>query len=179
MRRNAVGARETGQGSAVSGQSENVALTPQVGGGLIGEAVLRIRRAGPCHRGKTGTISGRRDVGLEACGCAGLIRGSPLRAAALFLNGFVVPCREGKWLAALTVRVLSRLAVGDLVGALHDGDAVGNERVAQDVSRPRDAEGFREGGDFAVLGAGGNDSVAAAERRDDGRDGRDGRAGKC
>jgi hypothetical protein len=45
-----------------------------------------------------------------------------------------------------------------------------------------DAEGYREGGDIAVLGAGGNDSAAAAERRDDGRDGRDGRdrrAGKC
>ena len=40
MRRNAVGASETGHGSAVSGQSENVALTPQVGGGLIGEAVF-------------------------------------------------------------------------------------------------------------------------------------------
>ena len=45
----------------------------------------------------------------------------------------------------------NRLAEGDLIGALHDGDAVGNERVAQDVPRPRDAEGFREGGDFAVL----------------------------
>ena len=40
---------------------------------------------------------------------------------------------------------------GDLVGAFYDGDAVGNERVAQHVPRPRDAEGFREGGDFAVL----------------------------
>ena len=53
---------------------------------------------------------------------------------------------------------------GDLVGAFHDGDAVGNERVAQDVPRPRDAEGFREGGDFAVLTAGRNDTAAAAER---------------
>ena len=37
---------------------------------------------------------------------------------------------------------------GHLVGALHDGDAVGNERVAQDVPRPRDAEGLREGSDL-------------------------------
>ncbi len=29
---------------------------------------------------------------------------------------------------------------GDLVGALHDGNAVGIERVAQDIPRPRDAE---------------------------------------
>ena len=53
---------------------------------------------------------------------------------------------------------------GDLVGALHDGDAVGNERVAQDVARPRDAEGLREGGDFLVLGAGRNDPAAAGQR---------------
>ncbi len=53
---------------------------------------------------------------------------------------------------------------GDLVSALHDGDAVGNERVAQDVPRPRDAQGLREGGDFAVLAAGRNDSAAAAQR---------------
>jgi len=53
---------------------------------------------------------------------------------------------------------------GDLIGALHDGDAVGNERVAQDVPRPRDAEGFREGGDFLVLGAGRNDPAAAGQR---------------
>ena len=52
----------------------------------------------------------------------------------------------------------------DLVGAFHDGDAVGNERVAQDVPRPRDAEGFREGGDFLVLGAGRNDPAAAGQR---------------
>jgi hypothetical protein len=58
----------------------------------------------------------------------------------------------------------NRLAEGDLIGALHDGDAVGNERVAQDVPRPRDAEGLREGGDFAVLAAGRNDSAAAAQR---------------
>ena len=58
----------------------------------------------------------------------------------------------------------NRLAEGDLIGALHDGDAVGNERVAQDVPRPRDAEGFREGGDFAVLAAVGNDPAAAVER---------------
>jgi hypothetical protein len=57
----------------------------------------------------------------------------------------------------------NRLAEGELIGALHDGDAVGNERVAQDVPRPRDAEGLREGGDFAVLTAGRNDP-AAAER---------------
>ena len=37
--------------------------------------------------------------------------------------------------------------------------------------RPRDAEGFREGGDFLVLAAGGNDPAAAAERLN-GRDGR-------
>jgi hypothetical protein len=53
---------------------------------------------------------------------------------------------------------------GDLVGALHDGDAVGNERVAQNVPRPRDAEGLREGGDFAVLSAGKNDPAAAGQR---------------
>jgi len=53
---------------------------------------------------------------------------------------------------------------GDLVGAFHDGDAVGNERVAQDVARPRDAEGFGEGGDFLVLCAGRNDPAAAVER---------------
>ena len=53
---------------------------------------------------------------------------------------------------------------GDLVGALYDGDAVGNERVAQHVPRPRDAEGLREGGDFAVLTAGRNDTAAAVER---------------
>jgi hypothetical protein len=29
----------------------------------------------------------------------------------LFLHDFVVPCREGEWLAALTVRVFSRLPV--------------------------------------------------------------------
>jgi hypothetical protein len=84
-----LGAREAGHGSAGSGHSENVSLTPQVGGGLIGEAVF----LGSAERGhaigaeacrKTGTISGRSDVGLEACGCAGLIRGSPLRAAVCF-----------------------------------------------------------------------------------------------
>ena len=53
---------------------------------------------------------------------------------------------------------------GDLIGAFHDGDAVGNERVAQHVPRPRDAEGLREGGDFAVLTAGRNDTAAAVER---------------
>ena len=36
--------------------------------------------------------------------------------------------------------------------------------MAQHVPRPRDAEGFREGGDFAVLAAGRNDPAAAAER---------------
>ena len=36
--------------------------------------------------------------------------------------------------------------------------------MAQDVPRPRDAEGLREGGDFAVLAAGGNDPAAAAQR---------------
>jgi hypothetical protein len=55
----------------------------------------------------------------------------------------------------------NRLAEGDLVGAFHDGDAVGNERVAQHVPRPRDAEGLREGGDFAVLAAGGEEAAAA------------------
>jgi len=50
---------------------------------------------------------------------------------------------------------------GDLIGAFHDGDAVGNERVAQHVPRPRDAEGLREGGDFAVLAAGGEEAAAA------------------
>ena len=53
---------------------------------------------------------------------------------------------------------------GDLVGAFHDGDAVGNEGVAQDVPGPRDAEGFGEGGDFLVLGAGRNDPAAAGQR---------------
>ena len=53
---------------------------------------------------------------------------------------------------------------GDLVGALLDADAVGNQRVAQHVPGPRDAEGLRECGDFAVLAAGRNDSAAAAER---------------
>jgi len=61
-------------------------------------------------------------------------------------------------------RFFNRLAEGDLVGALQDGDAVGNERVAQDVARPRDAEGFGEGGDFLVLGAGRNDPAAAGQR---------------
>ena len=64
-----------------------------------------------------------------------------------------------------------------MVWALHDGDAVGNERVAQDVPGPRDAEGLREGGDFPVLAAGRNDSAAATERLN-GRNGRDGRIGR-
>ena len=36
--------------------------------------------------------------------------------------------------------------------------------MAQHVPGPRDAEGFREGGDFAVLTAGRNDPAAAVER---------------
>jgi hypothetical protein len=58
--------------------------------------------------------------GLEACGCAGWVGGIPLRAAALFPQGIVAPqskvltfsivapYREGKWLAALPLRVLQR-----------------------------------------------------------------------
>ena len=36
--------------------------------------------------------------------------------------------------------------------------------MAQHVPRPRDVEGLREGGDFSVLSAGGNDPAAAVER---------------
>ena len=36
--------------------------------------------------------------------------------------------------------------------------------MAQDVARPRDAEGFGEGGDFLVPGAGRNDPAAAGQR---------------
>ena len=43
----------------------------------------------------------------------------------------------------------NRLAEGDLVGALHDGDAVGNERVAQDVARLWDGG---EGDELARVG---------------------------
>ena len=68
---------------------------------------------------------------MEACGCAGWIGGSPLRAAAIFPQGFVAPqskvltcslvapCRGGKWLAALTVRVFQQApsrAEGDTRG---------------------------------------------------------------
>ncbi len=52
---------------------------------------------------------------------------------------------------------------GDLIGALHDGYAVGNERVAQHIPGPRDAEGLGEGGDFAVLAAGWHDPAGAGQ----------------
>ena len=67
----------------------------------------------------------------------------------------VVPEDDGRGIAGFE---------GDLIGAFHDGDAVGNEGVAQHVPRPRDAEGLGECGDFLVLGAGRNDPAAAGQR---------------
>ena len=76
----------------------------------------------------------------------------------------------------------NRLSEGDLIGAPDDGDAVGNESLVQDVPSPRDAEGLREGGDFAMLAAGGNDAVAAGEgckpRREIVNDGGDAAGGR-
>ena len=46
--------------------------------------------------------------------------------------------------------------------------------MARDFARPRDAGGFREGGDFAVLAAGGNDRAAVGMDEMDRMDGMDG-----
>ncbi len=113
---------------------------------------------------KPGPGAGVGLMGWRDLDMLGVVAGVPVRAAALFPHGSVAPRPEKNDSPRSQSGFFNRLAEGDLVGALHDGDAVGIERMAQDVARPRDAEGFREGGDFGLLAAGGNDPAAAAER---------------
>ncbi len=98
---------------------------------------------------KPGPGAGMGLMGWRDLDVLGVVAGVPVRAAALFPHGSVAPRPEKNDSPRSQSGFFNRLAEGDLVGALQDGDAVGNERVAQDVARLWDGG---EGDELARVG---------------------------